>query len=104
MVDAIAHIDVKTPGLTEQRFVARCAAAVAVARGVVLGIRLGFHNHAPKQLATLLAFHQPAANQVGGNDLGGASEERLGERWEILGDGLGGYGSGCFRLGIKPSC
>ena len=104
VVDAIAHIHIETPWLTEERFVAGGAAAIAVAGGLLLGIRLGFHNHAPKQLATLLAFHQPAANQVGGNDLGGASEERLGERWEILGDGLGGYGSGCFRLGIKPSC
>jgi len=34
------------------------AAAVAVAGGLLLGIRLRFHNHAPQQLAIGLAFHQ----------------------------------------------
>jgi len=41
-----------------------------------------------------LALHQQAADQVGGNLLGGAGEEALGEMvWELLG-GRGGYGSG----------
>ena len=57
---------------------------------VVLRIRLRFHNHAPQQLAIRLALHQQAADEVGGNQLGGAGEEGLGE---VLG-GLGGYGSG----------
>ena len=57
---------------------------------VVLRIRLGFHNHAPEQLATFVAFHQQAADEVGGDLLGGAGEEALGE---VLG-GRGGYGSG----------
>jgi len=61
-----------------------------VAGGLQLRIRLRFHNHAPQQLATCLAFHQPAANQLRGDDLGGAREEALGE---MLG-GRGGYGSG----------
>ena len=65
-----------------------------MAGGVLLGIRLGFHHHAPEQAAVLLAFHQQATNQVGGDQLGGAGEEGLGERWKILGDALGGYGSG----------
>jgi hypothetical protein len=64
-----------------------------VASGVVLAIRLRFHNHAPQQLAIRLAFHQQAADEVGGNQLGGASEEGLGEGWEVLA-GLGGYESG----------
>ena len=85
-----AHRDAKVTRLTKQGFVARGAAAVAVAGGVVLGIRLGFHNHAPQQLARGLAFHQQAADQIGGNLLGGAAEEVLGQ---VLG-GLGGYGSG----------
>ena len=97
MVNAIAHIDVKTPWLTEERFAAWGAAAEAVAGGVVLGIRLGFHHHAPEQAAVPLAFHQQATNQVGGDQLGGAGEEGLGERWRLLG-GLGGYGSGCWSL------
>ena len=92
MVNAIAHIDIKPPRLTKQGFVARSAAAVAVASGVVLGIRLRFHNHAPQQRTRGLAFDQQAADEVGGNLLGGAGEEGLGE---VLG-GLGGYGSG-FR-------
>ena len=48
---------------------------------------------APQQLATFLAFHQQAADQLGGNELGGAGEETLGEDWESVG-GRGGYGGG----------
>ena len=47
VVDAIAHIHIKPPRLTKKGFVARGAAAVAVAGGVALAIRLRFHNHAP---------------------------------------------------------
>ena len=61
-----------------------------MAGGVVLGIRLRFHNHTPQQLAIRLAFHQQAADELGGDDLGGAGEEGLGK---VLG-GRGGYGSG----------
>ena len=85
----LARLHIKMPWLTKERFVAGGAAAVAVAGGVVLGIRLGFHHHAPKQAAVLLAFHQQATNQVWGNHLGRAGEEGLGEGWEFLGDGRG---------------
>ena len=61
-----------------------------MAGGVVLGIRLRFHNHAPQQRTRGLAFDQQAADEVGGNLLGRAAEEGLGE---VLG-GRGGYGSG----------
>ncbi len=61
-----------------------------MAGGVVLGIRLRFHNHAPQQRATFLAFHQQATDELGADDLGGAGEEGLGEGWE----GLVDYGSG----------
>ena len=57
---------------------------------VVLRIRLRFHNHAPQQLPSGLALHQQAADEVGGNQLGGAAEEGVGE---VLG-GRGGYGGG----------
>ena len=50
---------------------------------VVLRIRLRFHNHAPQQLAIRLAFHQQAADELGGNQLGGAGEEGVGE---VLGE------------------
>jgi len=40
-----------------------------------------------------MALHQKSADELGGNDLGGAGEEGLRECWE----GLGGYGSG-FKL------
>jgi hypothetical protein len=66
------------------------AASVTVAGGLFLRIRLCFHNHAPQQLASGLAFHQQAADELGGNLLGGAGEEGLGEGWE----GLGGAGRG----------
>jgi len=45
-----------------------------------------------------LAFHQQAADQLGGNELGGAGEEGVGE---VLG-GRGGYGSG-LGSGKYPS-
>ena len=90
MVHAIAHIHIKPPRLTKEGFVAGGAAAVAVTGGLVLGIRLRFHNHAPQQLAIRLAFHQQAADELGGDLLGGAGEEGLGEG---LGE-RGGYGGG----------
>jgi len=46
-----------------------------VAGGVVLGIRLRFHKYAPQQLAIGLAFHQQAADQLGGDHLGWAGVE-----------------------------
>jgi len=90
VVHAIAHIHVKPPSLTKQRFVAGGAAVIPVAGGVVLGIRLPFHNHAPQQLAIRLAFHQEAANQLRGEDLSWAGEKGF---RDILG-GRVGYGSG----------
>jgi len=36
-----------------------------------------------------LALHQQAADELGGDDFGGAGEEGLRECWE----GLGGYGT-----------
>jgi len=59
-----------------------------VAGGLLLGIHLRFHKYAPQQLATFLALHQQAADELGCNLLGGAGEEGWGE---VLG-GLGGYG------------
>ena len=69
MVNAVAHIDVKPPRLTKQRFVAGAAAAVAVAGGLLLGIRLRFHHHAPERLAIGLALHQQAGDELGGDQL-----------------------------------
>ena len=97
VVNAIAHIHVKPPRLTKERFVAEGAAAVAVAGGLALAIRLRFHNHAPEQLTRGLAFHQQAADQLGGDDFGGAAEEGV---VEALGE-RGGYGSG-FCGGLRP--
>ena len=88
MVNAIAHIHIKPPRLPEEGFVAGGAAAMTVAGGVVLRIRLRFHNHPPQQLASGLALHQQAADEVGCDLLGGAGEEGLGE---VLGE-VGGYG------------
>jgi len=89
-VDAEAQIDIKTSRLTKQGFVAGGAAAVAVTGGLSLGIRLHFHDHTPQQLPSGLAFHQQAADELGGNLLGRAGEEGLGE---VLGRRCG-YGSG----------
>ncbi len=43
-----------------------------------------------------LAFHQQAADELGGNQLGRAVEETAGQGWEVVG-GRGGYGSGFVR-------
>jgi len=51
---------------------------MVVAGGLLLGIRLRFHNHAPQQLAAFLAFHQQAADELGGDRLGGAGKEGWG--------------------------
>ena len=90
MVNAIAHIHIKTPRLTKQGFVAWGAAAMPVAGGLALAIGLRFHHHAPPRRAIRLAFHQQAPDQLRRNLLGGAGEEGLGEWWE----GRSGYGSG----------
>jgi len=42
-------------------------------------VPLGLHHHTPQQLANGLAFHQQAADELGGDDLGGAGEEGWGE-------------------------
>jgi len=39
---------------------------------------LGLHHYAPQQLAIGLAFHQQAADELGGDDLSGAGGERWG--------------------------
>ena len=56
-----------------------------VAGGLALAIRLRFHNHAPQQLPSGLALHQQAADEVGCDDFGRASEEGLGEVLGLLG-------------------
>ena len=52
------------------------------------------HNHPLEQLTIPLALHQQAADELGGNLLGRAGEEGLGEG---LGE-VGGYGGG-FGVG-----
>ena len=68
--------------------------AVAMTGGIVLGIGLCFHNHAPQQTSIRLSFHQPATHQIRSNDFRRAAEEGFRQGWEIFGDGQGGYGSG----------
>jgi len=72
--------------LLSQPIVARFAAAV----GAFLGIRLRFHNHAPEQAVIGLAFHQPATDEVGGDQLGRASKTVWGRAGGCLVmDGMG---------------
>ena len=93
MVDAIADIHIETPWRTKQGFVLGRPTPIAVAGGLILGIRLSFNDHAPEQAAVVLAFHQSATNQVGGNQLRWTAEERERQGWKMLGDEIGGYGS-----------
>ena len=72
VVNAIGHIHIKPPRLTKQRFDAGTAAAIAVAGRLALAIRLRFHNHALQQTIIDFAFHQQAADQLGGDNLGRA--------------------------------
>ena len=90
MVDAIADIHIETTRQSKQRFVARRPPPITMTGGVVLGIRLGFHNHAPEQAAIVLAFHQPAAHQIRSDDFSGAAEEGMGQGLEIRGGRQGG--------------
>jgi hypothetical protein len=46
-----------------------------------------------------LAFHQPTADEVGGDDLSGSGEEGLGEVWEIW----DGFGGGFVRKGLRSA-
>jgi len=71
-----------------------------VTRGLVLPIRLRFHNHAPQQLAIRLALHHQAADELGGDHLGGAGREGVGE---VLGEG-GGYGIAFEIDGTELMC
>ena len=89
MVNAITHIHIKPPRLSKEGFVAGGAAAIAVAGGLGLAIRLRFHNHAPQQLARGLPFHKAAADEVRSDHLSGAGEEGLREDWEALGGRAG---------------
>ena len=45
-------------------------------------LRLCVHNHAPKEVAVRLALDQQVADQLGGGDIGGSSEEGLSEHWQ----------------------
>jgi hypothetical protein len=99
VVNAIAHVDIKPPRLAKQGFVARGAAAMTVAGGLALAIRLRFHNHAPQQLTRGLAPHKQAADELGGELLGGAGEKGLGK---VLGE-RGGYGSGFCEVVLRDA-
>ena len=94
MVNAIAQIHIETPRLTKQGFVAGAATGVAVGGGLVLRIRLRFHNRAPEQVAIGLAFQQQAANELGRNLLSGPGEKGMGEGWEVV----DGFGSGFVEI------
>ena len=61
--------------------------------GIVLELRLRFHHHTPNQAAIVMPLHQPAVNQLRGNDLGWAAEEGVGQGWEMLGVREVGYKS-----------
>jgi len=78
VVNAIARIDIEASRLTKQGFVAGGAAAIPVAGGLLLGMRLLIRHQAPQQLAIGLALHQQAADELGRDQLGWAGEEGFG--------------------------
>ena len=93
-VHATGQIDVQMARRAKQGGVAFGAAAEAMAGGLGLGIGLGFHHHPPQQAAVWLAFHQATPHQLRSNNFCRAAKEGLRQGLEMLGDGLGGYGSG----------
>jgi len=59
-----------------------------------------------REAAVCLAFHQKAADELGGDRLGGASLKGWGESWECLGGYGSGYGDGTEVVVVdlkKPS-
>ena len=77
VVDAIGQIDVPMARRAKQGGVAFSAAAKAMAGGLLLGISLGFHHHAPQQAAVWLAFHQAAADEFRTHNFCRATEEGM---------------------------
>jgi hypothetical protein len=75
VMNAIAHVHIKPPRLTKQRFIAWGTAAEAMAGRLLLRIRLRFHNHTPQQRSIRLPFHQPAAHQVWSDQFSCTGEE-----------------------------
>ena len=51
-----------------------------MAGGLILRIRLRFHNHAPEQAAVVLAFNEAATHQFRRHDLCRAAEKAV-ENW-----------------------
>ena len=84
--------------LAKENFIIRRVAAAILAGEAILGIRLGFHDHAREEDSIGLVFQQPAAHQARSDDFGRTAEEGVGQGWEIIGDGLGSHGSGLARL------
>ena len=74
--------------------------------GIVPGNRLCFNYHAPEQAAVVLALHQPAANQLSGNNLRLTAEKGDEQKREILGDARSGYGYGLktWLTLVRPPC
>jgi hypothetical protein len=67
VVNAITHIHIKTPWRTKKGFIAWSPSSKTMTGRVVLGIRLRFNNHAPKQTSIVLTFHQTATDEVWGD-------------------------------------
>ena len=65
--------------------------------GIVLGIGLCFHDHAPEQAAVVLALHQPASHQIRPDLLRWTAEEGERQGWKIVSNGLGSCSTD-FRL------
>ena len=96
VVDAVADIHIKPPWLAEEGFILRGTAAITMTSRIVLGICFRFHDHTPKQAAIVLAFHQPAPNQLRTDNFCRTAEVSMRQGWEILGDEFG-----CYRSGLK---
>ena len=75
MVDAVVHIQIKPPWLTEQDFVLRWVSAGSMNSEILLGVRLCVHNHAQEKADAYLAFHQPADRQLWSQFLHRMTEE-----------------------------
>ena len=86
-MDLIHYIDVILTNNTAQLFAGFGGGRNG--RAIIQVILLRFHNHAPQRRSIRLAFHQQAADDLGGNLLGGAGKTVLGEA-HVKRSGYGG--------------
>jgi hypothetical protein len=84
VVNAIAHIDIKSLRLSTQGIVARCAAAGALAEGPCLENTSPFLQSTLQWVSIGLSFQDQVVDDVLCDDFGGAGEEGFRQGNKVL--------------------